>query len=398
MNKTKLLVLLTVFIDVIGIGIIIPVLPFYVEGFGASAFVVTALFAVYSFCSLLSAPVIGVLSDKYGRRPMLIVSILSTSVGWFVFAAAPSILFLFIGRIIDGLAAGNLPIAQSYFSDLAKDEKERTHNLGLIGMIFGVAFIIGPFLGGVLGAISHSFPFWFAGGLALFNAILALFLLPETHHIRSERKVSINPFVPLGRAVRNIDLRSNYLAWFLFGIAIASYQSIFTLFVNKAFGLTESSVGLIFAATGVVIALNQGVAMKHFWLKKFREPELELWSLPIYGIGFVLLSFRNLPIFVLGLIVTTFGQAILRVVMTSQIAAKAKPAERGEAMGVLSSVTSLSMVLGPLIGGILFGFNMNYPFWSGGFFLLLAFVVIYNLRKKLVFQELPEDVEMNSEI
>lgn len=161
----KKIILLTAFIDVIGISIVIPVLPFYVESFGASAFIVTVLFSVYSLCSFLSAPYLGALSDKIGRRPVLLVSILSTALGWFVFAGAKNLWFLFIGRIIDGLAAGNLPITQSYLTDLAKDDRERTANLGLIGAIFGLAFVIGPAIGGWLGSISHALPFWTVGAL-----------------------------------------------------------------------------------------------------------------------------------------------------------------------------------------------------------------------------------------
>lgn len=159
MSNPKAIILLTVFIDVIGLGIVIPILPFYVAQFSNSALLITSLFAVFALCSFLSAPIIGALSDRVGRRPMLIASIFSTSLGWFVFALAPSILFLFIGRIIDGVMAGNFPIAQSYLSDVAKDDKERSANFGLIGAVFGIAFILGPFLGGVLGHFGHNIPF-----------------------------------------------------------------------------------------------------------------------------------------------------------------------------------------------------------------------------------------------
>jgi DHA1 family tetracycline resistance protein-like MFS transporter len=137
LNKQKAIIFFTVLVDAIGIGIIIPVLPFYVASFGASAFMVTSLFAVFSFCSFSSNPLLGVLSDKYGRRPILVISIFSTSLGWFVFAGAFHSIFLFVGRIIDGLAAGNFSTAQSYLIDIAKTPKEKTHNIGLIGAAFG---------------------------------------------------------------------------------------------------------------------------------------------------------------------------------------------------------------------------------------------------------------------
>jgi len=238
-NKTKFLILLTVFIDIIGIGIVIPILPFYVERFSSSPLVLTSLFSVFALCSFLSAPVIGAWSDRLGRRPMLLMSIISTALGWAIFAVANNIWFLFFGRIIDGLAAGNFPIAQAYLTDIAKDEKERAHNLGLIGAILGIAFIIGPFLGGMLGSFFHSLPFWFVAGLASVNAILAYFILPETNINKSLAPISVNPFVPLKSAIKNINLRANYIAWFLFCLGIAAFQSVFSLYMAKIFNFTE---------------------------------------------------------------------------------------------------------------------------------------------------------------
>src|SRR4051812_33987023 len=132
MRKEKLIIVFTVFVDVIGFGIVVPILPFYVQLFGVGPFLTTLMFASFSFCAFLSSPFLGALSDKIGRRPVLIVSIVSTAIGWFVFASARSILFLFIGRIIDGCAAGNYTTAQSYLVDISKDEKERTANIGLV--------------------------------------------------------------------------------------------------------------------------------------------------------------------------------------------------------------------------------------------------------------------------
>jgi multidrug resistance protein len=230
-----------------------------VESFGVSAFAVTALFAVYALCSFLSAPYLGALSDKIGRRPVLLVSILSTALGWFVFAGAKNITFLFVGRIIDGLAAGNFSITQSYLADLAKDEKERTANLRLIGAIFGVAFVIGPAIGGWLGSISHSLPFWTVAILASLNFILAYFRLPESHHKRYEDKiVSKNPLAPLMKIFREEGMVGNYLVWFIFGLAIATQQSVFALYLHEAFGFKEGVAGTFMAGVGIIImALDQ---------------------------------------------------------------------------------------------------------------------------------------------
>lgn len=397
MSKTKAIILLTVFIDVIGLGVVIPILPFYVSNFSNSALLVTSLLAVYALFSFFSAPVIGAISDRVGRRPMLIMSIFSTAIGWFVFAGASNILFLFIGRILDGIMAGNFPITQSYFSDIAKDDKERAANLGLIGAVFGIGFIFGPLIGGILGQFGHSVPFWFVGGLALFNGILALFILPETHkNLTGDKKISINPFTPLMTAVKSRALRSNYLAWFLFGLAVSSYQAIFSLYLRDVFHLGGLVSGIIFGLIGTVIALNQGLAMKHIWLKHFKEPVLELSTLIIFAMGFLLLSVRYFLVFSIALILTTFGQSILRVVMTSQVVGQSSPSQRGEVLGILSSVISLSMMIGLFFSGVMYEKYKAMPFLFGAICLLLAFGVLYLRRRALEKIKLPEDVVIES--
>jgi len=181
MPKSKITIVFTVLVDILGFGIVIPILPFYVTSFGASPLTVTMLFSAFAFFAFLSSPFLGALSDKMGRRPVLLASIASTAIGWFVFASATSIPLLFLGRIIDGAAAGNFTVAQSAIVDLSKDEKDRSANLGIIGATFGIGFMVGPFLGGFLSTVSHSFPFWVAGGLACLNTMMAYFFLPETH-------------------------------------------------------------------------------------------------------------------------------------------------------------------------------------------------------------------------
>jgi DHA1 family tetracycline resistance protein-like MFS transporter len=398
MFKTKALILLTVFIDVIGVGIVIPILPFYVARFSSSPMLITSLFAVFALCSFFSAPVIGAMSDRVGRRPMLIASIFSTAAGWFVFAAAPNIIFLFIGRIIDGIMAGNFPIAQSYLSDVARDDKERTANLGLIGAVFGVGFIVGPFLGGLLGHFGHAVPFWFVGALALGNGILAIFTLPETHEGHHSGKISINPFVPILRAVKDKEIRINYAAWFLFGLAIASFQAVFTLYLRDVFHFDEFVAGTIFGLVGVILVINQGFAMKHIWLKYFKEPTLELGMLIVFAIGFILLGTNTLPIFGIALIFTTFGQSVLRVVMTSQVVGFAGQQKRGEVLGIMASVTSLSMTVSPFIAGFLYERHAPLPFYVSAVYLVTAFVLLYQKRRKLAAEILPEDVVMESQI
>ncbi len=384
MNKIKLTILLTVLIDVIGFGIVIPVMPFYVQSFGAKAFTITLLFAVFAFFSFFSGPVMGALSDRIGRRPILIASIISTSLGWLVFAGARSIAMLFVGRIIDGLAAGNIVTAQGYLVDIAKDDKERTTNLGLIGMSFGIGFIVGPLLGGLLGTISHTLPFWFVGGLAAMNAISAYLFLPETNRGAAKNgALKLNPFAPLVRAAADKTLFFGYLVWLLFMIAVAEMQSIMALYLFSAYGFQEFATSLFMTGTGIMVALNQGLVLKRFWLKYFSEHNLGFWTLLASAAGFIFLDSGIFYFFIFGFVVTAFSQSLLRVVLTSQAVALAEPARKGETLGVMNSLTSAGMIFGPVIAGAAFGLWRGLPLLISAILMLLAFFVALAKRRSL---------------
>lgn len=397
MSKEKAIIIFTVAIDVIGLGIIIPVLPIYVESFGLSAFSVTLLFSVYSFFSFLSAPFLGALSDKIGRRPVLIASIASTSLGWFVFAMSHTLPFLMLGRIIDGLAAGNFSTAQSSISDLSKDAKERAGNLGIIGMIFGLGFIVGPFIGGMLSRISHSAPFWFVGAMALLNVTLAYFFLPETNkHIDKDRKIDWNPTKPLIAAAKNIKLRTLYIVWFMFNIIAVGANTVFALYLGKAYGFSPFTTGVFFTGIGLVLAFNQGFLLKKFWLVKFREKQLILVMLGFFALGFLLMSIHSLLLFILGMILTAFGQSTLGVAMTSEIMGEAEVKERGEAVGVLSAIASAAMILAPMGSGLAFQFMPNFPYILASNLSALTLGIMYKI--KVAEKHCPESDELAKEV
>lgn len=377
LKKPKTIIVLTVLIDVVGLGVIIPAMPYYVESFGASSFVVTLLFSVFALFSFISAPFLGALSDRFGRRPILLLSIASTALGWFVFAGATNVWVLFLGRIIDGMAAGNFPIAQSYLVDIAKDDKERTTNLGLIGAVFGIGFIIGPAIGASLGTISTVAPFWFVGILATLNFIRAYFYLPETLKKKNlHQKISINPIVPIVKAVKDEILRSRYIAWMIFGVAFSGMQAVFALFVKEVFGFSPTITGYLFTVMGVVIVLNQTFALKKIWLKKFKESDLEVWFFWVLMLGFVLMDIKVLILFGIGMIMVTIGQSTLRVVMSSSIAGSAGETRRGEVMGIMASIMSASMIVGPILAGVLLQKDVRLPFLVNILMLFVAFLIM----------------------
>jgi MFS family permease len=377
----RLIILYTVLVDVLGFGIVIPILPFYVTEFGASPVTVTLLFASFSVFSFVSAPILGSLSDRIGRRPVLIASILSTAAGWFIFASAQTIPMLFLGRIIDGAAAGNFSIAQSFMVDIARSEEERTKNLGLLGALFGVGFLIGPVLGGVLSQVSHAFPFWVAGGLALLNAVSAVAFLPESHRVREAAPAAVrNPVAPLIRGFRDAALRPSYLVWTAFALAFVTGQSVFALFAHDVFGFDAFATGLLFAAIGVVVVLNQTVLLTRVWTRYFSPRRLQLFMLLILMAGLLAIGAQVLPLFAAGLVCLGTGQAVLRVIVTGEVAALGGGARRGETIGVLSALMSASMAVAPVIAGVLYEQSRPLPYLLAAGFLGVGFTVLLRLR------------------
>ncbi len=386
-EKEKFIIILTVLIDVIGMGVIIPVLPFYVESFGASPFIVTTLFAAFAMFSFISGPFLGALSDRIGRRPVLIFSIASTAIGWYVFASAHSLWILFLGRIIDGAAAGNFPIAQSYLVDISKSDEERSHNLGLIGAMWGVGFIVGPALGATLSAISLTLPFWFVAILATINTIGAYYFLPETHRERNlEKKISVNPFLPIKNALKDKILLPRYVAWLLFGTAFGIMHTILALYIKDVFGYSAAVVGYVFTAMGILIVFNQMFLLKRFWLEKFSEAKLEIWFFLVMSAGFIIADFKTFAFFAFGLFIITVAQSVLRVVIPSAVVGAAGQKRRGEMMGIMASIISLSMIIGPILAGILFEKNPQYPFVFNVLILIVAFLLLkFDNRRQQAF-------------
>ena len=382
MSKEKIIILFTVFVDVLGIGIVIPILPFYVTEFGAGPTTVTILFSVFSFFAFLSSPWLGALSDRIGRRPVMIGSIISTAIGWFVFAGATVVPMLFVGRIIDGIAAGNLSIAQSTLVDIAKDDKERTQNLGIMGAAFGIGFMVGPLIGGLMSPISHAAPFWFAGGLATLNAIVAYFVLPETHHdLNTTTKLSVNPLAPLSRALADVKIRPLYFSWIMFTMAFVTSQSVFALFVEKVFGFDAFTTGLTFTGMGLIVALNQTVGLKYFWLRRFTEGQLETIMFSFMLGGLVLFATQSFVAFIISTLLIPTGQSVLRVVITSQVAGRADTKTKGAKLGTLSSLMSACMVVGPMIAGPLFEMHVSFPYFLASAYVIAGLIAALRYQR-----------------
>ena len=260
----------TVFLDLVGFGIVIPVLPLYAERFGASPFVVGCLLGIYSAMQCLFAPLLGRLSDRIGRRPVLLVSVIGTSAGFLLMGLANSLWLLFLARVIDGVTGGNISTAQAYIADITPPE-ERSRGMGLIGAAFGLGFIFGPAIGGLLSHVSLGAPFIFAACLAAANALAIYWFLPESlpAHRRSRTQERV-PLSALVEPARQRPLRIILLAYFFTTVAFSLLTATYGLFAERRFGYTAAQIGYVFAGQGLLGAIIQGGLMG--WLvKELRE-------------------------------------------------------------------------------------------------------------------------------
>ena len=401
-NSRLLTIFIIVFVDLLGFSLILPLLPYYADEYGASPFVVGLLVASYAAASLVGSPLLGRLSDRIGRRPTLLFSVLGTLAGFLLLGlAAPAgeglarliapnaskafvLGFLFFARILDGLTAGNLTVAQAYISDVT-DEKNRAKGLGLIGAAFGLGFIIGPAVGGLLSKVSYSLPAFVAAGIAALNLVQIFFLLPEslTPEKREEMGETQRPPFTIKALVTALNrpiVGPLLHVRFLFGIAFSMFQSIFTLYAQYKLGLTPDKTGYILAYVGVLSVIVQG-GLIGVLTKRFRENWLiitGLWLMAGAMIGWAFAP--NLVTLLIIMIPMALAGGVLGTVLQSAITKSVKPAEVGGMLGISGSLEAVSRVIAPTAGSLLLG---KLGTWAPGVFgaVLITWVVWFAYRK-----------------
>ncbi len=361
MKRSPLLVIfVTVFIDLVGFGIVIPVLPYYAEGtkFGATPREVGLLFASYSVMQLIFSPVLGRLSDKYGRRPILIISLLGTCLGFLILGLATTLVMLFIGRIIDGISGGNISTAQAYIADVTTKEN-RAKGMGLIGAAFGLGFVFGPAIGGILSRWGTNVPFLFAGSLAFANVILLYFTLPETvtrDHPARVSAASGRGWKQVIEALRQPQLGFVLIIYFLSIVAFSIMTTVFALFMMFRLGYDPWHSGWIFAFVGIISAVVQGGLIGKL-VKRFGEPNLVIVGGLLFTVSLFLSPFVNPAIGLLGLLsvgaLSSIGNALGGPSLTSLASKSASAAQQGSVLGVMQSVASLARAVGPTIAAVI---------------------------------------------
>lgn len=390
-------IFLTVFIDLIGFGIAIPILPFYVERFGGTAFEVGALTAVYSLMQFVFAPVLGQLSDRYGRRPILFFSILGSSVGFLIVGLANALWLVFLGRIIAGVTGGNISTAQAYIADITTPEN-RAKGMGLIGAAFGLGFVFGPAIGGILSRYGSSVPFYAVAALALFNAILLYFVLPETVKKGKTRGKIRSRFSMLRESFQNQNLAIVNALYFLVITSFSIMTTAFVLYTQYRFGYNEQENGWLFAFIGALSAVLQGGAVGVL-TKKFGEKRLVVagsvvMMAALFVVPFVSPAIGGLVGLLAGLACFAFGNSISNPALTTLGSLYSPPDEQGAGLGILQSSASLARAVGPALAGVLLysaaapndihitDFSLFRTFWTAAAIMLGAFLLaLYFLRK-----------------
>jgi DHA1 family tetracycline resistance protein-like MFS transporter len=372
------IIFLTIFVNLVGFGIIIPLLPFYAETFGASPLVIGLLFAVFSLCQLVAAPALGDLSDRYGRRPILIFSLAGTVVSFVMLAVAHSVAMLFAARIVDGLSGGNISTARAYVADIT-EPKDRARAYGIIGAAFGLGFILGPALSGILSGISYTAPIWAAAGLTVVATIMAWLWLPETVH--RTRAGTGNPFGYLPALLQRPAVRRILAIDFIYWLAFATFQTTFSLFVARRFGFGVSKTGYFFAAFGLLGAVIQGGFIRPI-VKRLGDKPTFLLGLAFGMVGLIAAALaHSVALFAIALVPLAFGIGFGHPTMSSLVSLVARGDEQGRVQGAASAVESLGRTIGPVWGNAsLQQYGESVPYISAALFLLLTFLVSVGIR------------------
>jgi len=393
-------IFIVVFVDLLGFGLILPLLPYYAETFGATPLVIGFLVASYAAASLVGAPILGRLSDRFGRRPILLLSVAGTFIGYLLLGFARPIgqsvanLFasnsvnaftigiLFLSRMIDGLTGGNITVAQAYISDVT-DKTNRARGLGIIGSAFGLGFILGPAAGGLLSRWGYDIPALVAASLALLNLISIFFFLPEslTDDRRAANRLQNRPPITLKALIDALNrpkVGPLLLVRFFVMLAFAMFQAVFALFAQQRLNLSSQSTGFVLTYVGVYSVLVQGVGIG-LLTKRFSDNAIIITSLIVMSLGFLGWALTpTLPIMLLVILPLAGGGWILNTIITSSITKAVEPDEIGGMLGISTSVESISRVISPTLGGFLFGsVGMWAPGVAGAVILLWAVWLAY---------------------
>ncbi|GIL16647.1 MAG: tetracycline resistance MFS efflux pump [Oligoflexia bacterium] len=399
-NKTQLVIIfLTVFIYLVGFGVVIPIIPVLSRDFGATSTQVGLMMSVYSFMQFLFSPFWGKMSDRVGRRPILLLCLLGEGASYLLFASARSLEVLFLARIFAGFFGASISTASAYISDITP-QHERSKGMALIGAAFGLGFIIGPALGGWLAmwgqSISSephfgtSFAALWVGGICFLNFLFGIKFLTESHKVKGQiRPQDLGRIKQILNYAKRPLLGSLMLIFLLGSLSMSAMEATLILFVGEKFqwGIKEVSFG--FAYIGIIATFNQGFLVRKL-LPKIGEKTMMLMGFSLMGLGLLGVSISN-QIWILAIMMTmfSFGHSFTNPSVLGSISVLAHENEQGAALGTTQGLASLGRIIGPAFGGFVYGaVHMVAPFVAGG---LLCLVAVFLILKN--FKNLPESAK-----
>lgn len=394
MNKRLLNVGLIVLIDMLGFALIVPLLTFFADTFGATPFQTGLLVATYAAMQMIAAPILGRISDRFGRRPVFLISIFGTFVGFIILGFSNSLWMLFLSRVLSGLTAGNISVAQAYIADVT-DAKNRARGMGMFGAAFGIGFILGPALGGMLSQFGFAVPSFVSAGLAFINLFTVYLWLPES--LTAERRAE------LSSRERDVSLNALFAAlrrplvgpllWVRFGFAIAfnSFQTVFPLYVLYRFELNAQQAGYILAYIGVVLVIMQGGLIGPI-SERFKESNLLVTFIAFSLIGMIGWAIvPSVPWLLIALFPMSIGAGAFNSLINSAISKAVRPDEVGGMLGFGAGLESATRVVMPALASYLLGaYGTSTPGYMGSAVLFIVLVYAFiNLRPQ------PETLQAN---
>ncbi len=389
-NKAIFVLFLTVFIDLLGFGIILPILPLYAEQFGAKPHEATLLVAIYSLMQFLFAPLWGRFSDRYGRRPILLFTLLGSVIAYTGLGFANSLWILFIARGLAGIMAGNIATAQAYIADITTPTN-RARGMGMIGAAFGLGFILGPAIGGLLvgsdpNNANFHLPSLFAAGLSLLALFCALMLLPESLNSETKAKIQAHRYRQRRLNLLQLSQRPQFCMlagiYFFVTFAVAAMDSTLALWSKQQLNWGPQQTSYLFAFMGIVSTIIQG-GLIGFLKKQLGEIKLLTWGILGLGLGLLLIGFSQSLILLL--VATAFvagGISVSQPILNSLISQITAAEEQGQILGIASSCSALARIVGPIWAGVSFmKFGIDAPFLSGSLVMLVALTLSLRVTK-----------------
>lgn len=387
-KKALVFGLISAFLCGIGFTIISPVVPFLVQPYTNSpeeqAIVVTMLTSVYAICVFFAAPGIGALSDRYGRRPLLLACLLGSAIGYLVFGIGGALWVLFAGRIIEGVTGGSISTIFAYFADITPRE-HRSKYFGWLSAFSGVGCVIGPTVGGLLAKFGYSVPMYFGAIITLLNVIYGFLYMPESLDKKNRLKeitlARLNPFIQLANVLSVKNLKRLLVSAFLLWIPNGSLQSVFSQFTIDTFNWKPAIIGLVFSIMGIQDIISQGFIMPKL-LRKLSDRQIAILGMTseIIGYSFIAASalFSFYPIFIVGMFIFGFGDSIFGPSFNGMISKAVDSSEQGRIQGGSQSIQSLARIIGPIIGGQIYvSLGHAAPAFMGMILIAVAISVLY---------------------